>query len=403
MADDSKKTLFRKIVVPTDDAKKKFLVGKTPPFVGKPVELSIRPDKGNFTIGRIEGHDFQIPFETVSSNHCKITIDGDTFLIEDTNSSNGTFINNNPLEPGKAYPLNHANVVKFDCYEFIFIDSAREDLMETLKLHEKPGALVIGLYSPKGGTGLSSVAVNLAYSLAEMSKKKVAIADFNFSFGDILTYSLGKIGPSVFNLIQEPNIHGEMIAKYLTKGQGYDYLAAPAKAEDAERVNNWGKENPMLIRKAIWALKSQFDFVILDMKNDLDDVTLTAWEDSNIIYLTGSPEIGHMLALRKVLDVMDKLHYDDKKVKVLINRMGRENTLGGEEIKKFLKRDFVSLPHSPTDAILTSHMGQLYVKEQPTCALSQSVQNLARSIRGEEVQAVEGGGLFSKLKNILGF
>jgi hypothetical protein len=51
MSDESKKTVFRRVVVP-EELKKKFLVGNTPPFLGKPVEL---PVGSAFTIGREKG------------------------------------------------------------------------------------------------------------------------------------------------------------------------------------------------------------------------------------------------------------------------------------------------------------------------------------------------------------
>ena len=403
MSDESKKTVFRKIVVPQESAGKKiFLVGNTPPFVGKTYEIRISASKGAFSIGRVEGNDLHIPFETVSSNHAKITeIDGDLF-ISDNESSNGTSLNSNPIEPLKPYPLNHKDIVKFDTYEYIVVDSSRSDLWETLKPLSREGTLMISVYGPKGGTGISSVTINLAKTLAAHSQKKVAIADFNFYFGDILTYSCGKVGPSIFNLIQETNITGEMIERYLVKGPGYNYLAAPAKAEDAARVSDWGAANPNLIQKILWSLTAGHDFVLVDLKNTLDDITLTVLEMSNMVFCVGHPEIGHMLALRKVLDVFDKLKYPEAKVKVLINRMAREGTLGEAEIKSFLKKDFVSLPNAPEDAILSSHSGQLYVDTRPESPLSKGIDNLARMIRGEEMQVVSAG-IFDKLKSILGF
>jgi MinD-like ATPase involved in chromosome partitioning or flagellar assembly len=403
MSDESKKTVFRKIVVPQETAGKKvFLVGNTPPFVGKTYELTISPAKGGFTIGRVEGNELHIPFETVSSSHAKITSQEGEFYISDTNSSNGTSLNGNPIEPMKPHQLNHKDLIKFDTYEFIVVDSSRSDLWETLKPLSRDGALTIALYSPKGGTGLSSITINLAKMLAKHSQKKVAIADFNFFFGDILTYSCGKVGPSIFNLIQETNITGEMLDRYLTKGPGYNYLAAPSKAEDADRVNEWGTKNANLIQKILWSLTTNHDFVLIDLKNSLDDISLTALELSNMVFCVGHPEIGHMLAMRKVLDVFDKLKYPETKVKVLINRMGREGTLGENEIKSFLKKDFTSLPNSPDDAILSSHAGQLYVDSRPECPLAQGVENLARMIRGEEMKAVSVG-VFDKLRSILGF
>jgi len=391
MADESKKTVFRRVVVPAEE-KKKFLVGNTPPFLGRPYELP----QGEFTIGREEGRELQIPNDMVSRLHARITFQDGKHFITDNESSNGTSVNNKMLTPKEPCQLNHTDVLKIDAFEFIFVDTARADLWETLKPLSREGAQIITLYSPKGGVGLTSIAVNLAHALTLSSKKKVAIADLNLRFGDLVTYSVGKIGLSIHELAQEPEITGEKIGKYLMAGPGYSYLPAPSKTEYAELIK------ADHIRKILWSLEAKHEFVIVDLKNEIDDVSLTAWELSNLIYVVGKPEIGHLLALKKILEIMHQLKYPETKVRVLINLLGREGTVGSEEIKALLKRDFLSLPFCPEDAVLTSNGGKLFMEERPSSALSLGIAALAGDVCGIKTQAPEGG-LFSKLKSILGF
>ncbi len=44
---------------------------------------------------------------------------------------------------------------------------------------------VIALYSPKGGVGVSTIAVNLALALKETTSQRVALVDTNLQFGDV--------------------------------------------------------------------------------------------------------------------------------------------------------------------------------------------------------------------------
>jgi MinD-like ATPase involved in chromosome partitioning or flagellar assembly len=391
MADESKKTVFRRVVVPEEE-KKKYLVGNTPPFLGKPFELT----SNDFTIGREEGRDLQVPSEMVSRLHATIAPKDGQYLIVDNDSSNGTFLNNAPLEAMKPHVLNHRDVIKCDAFEFIFIDTACADLWQTLKPLSREGTQIIAVYSPKGGTGVTSIALNLAASLASSTKKSVAVADFDLRFGDVLTFSVGKPGLSIYDLIREPDITGETIGRFLQQGPGFSYLPAPSKLEYAELVK------VDHIKKILWSLEAKFDFVIVDLKNEIDDLSIMAWELANQIVVVGNPEIGHMLALRKVLDVMNQFKYPETKVKLVINRVGRTGTLNIEEIKGFMKREFLTIPNSPEDAALTSHAGQLFVKERPDGSLAKALRDLEHSLRGEDVVA-EQGGIFSKLKSILGF
>jgi pSer/pThr/pTyr-binding forkhead associated (FHA) protein len=49
--------------------------------------------KAEYTVGRLPDNDIIIDHPAVSGHHCKITLVGDTFFIEDLKSSNGVFLN----------------------------------------------------------------------------------------------------------------------------------------------------------------------------------------------------------------------------------------------------------------------------------------------------------------------
>lgn len=391
MADESKKTVFRRVVVAPEE-KKKYLVGNTPPFLGKPFELSAT----QLTIGREEGRTLQLPSDMVSRHHATILCEDGTFFLRDENSANGTFVNGAQIEAGSRVKLSHRDIIKFDTFEFIFVDSAQSDLWETLKPLDRAGSKVISLYSPKGGSGLSTLSVNLAHELGRISGKKTAVCDLDLRFGDVLTYAGGKPGKGIYELSQaESEITGDSIKKYLATGDGFTYLAAPTQTEYAEliKVDH--------VKKALWSLEAEHDFVIVDLKHEIDDLTIQAWEMSASIWIVAKPEIGQLLALKRVLTIMDKLKYPESKVRVIINGVGRETTMSEPELKEtFPKRQLFILPYSPNEAVLTSHTGKLFASGGGK--LAAAVSDLARTILGEEV-GPRSEGLFSKLKSILGF
>lgn len=392
MSDDSKKTVFRKVVIP-DEVKKKFLVGNTPPYLGKPFELSASEE---FSIGREEGRTLQLGSDMVSRLHATICLKDGKCILVDNDSSNGTFLNSNKITANEAYVLSHRDIIKFDTFEFIFVDTAEGDLWQTLKPLSREGSQIISFYSPKGGTGISTIIVNLARALTEKAEKKVAVVDLDLRFGDILTYSMGKSGATIIELINEHEITPEIIGNYLHKGPGYDYLQAPKKTELAELVN------AHQVKSILWSLQNKYDFVLVDLKSEIDDISITAWELSNLIFITAVPEIGHLLAAKRVMEIMNTFKFPESKVRLLMNKMGREGCINEEEVKSFMKRDIFSLPYDPDDAVLTSNHGKQLLAEKPGCPLSNGLINLQKSMVGEEVVAVEGG-IFSKLKSMLGF
>lgn len=392
MSDDSKKTVFRKVVIP-DEEKKKFLVGNTPPYLGKPFELSAAE---GFTIGREEGRTLQLGSDMVSRLHATIEVKSGKVILVDNDSSNGTFLNNNRIPSSEAHVLSHRDIIKFDTFEFIFIDTAEGDLWQTLKPLSREGSQIISFYSPKGGTGISSIIVNLASALSGNSDRKVAVVDLDLRFGDVLTYSLGKSGPSIIELINEQEITPENIQKYLHTGPCYDYLQAPKKTELAELVNAHH------VKSILWSLQNKYDFVLVDLKSEIDDISITAWELSNLIYITAVPEIGHLLAARRIIEIMNTFKFPESKVKLLLNKMGREGCISEEEVQAFMKREIITLQYAPEDAVLTSNHGKLLLNEKPASPFAAGISNLGKAIVGEEIVTVEGG-IFAKLKSVLGF
>jgi pSer/pThr/pTyr-binding forkhead associated (FHA) protein len=63
------------------------------------------------TIGRVDVNTFQIAETSVSSHHCEVLLRGSDVVIKDLNSTNGTFINDQPvtgesvLKPGQKLRL----------------------------------------------------------------------------------------------------------------------------------------------------------------------------------------------------------------------------------------------------------------------------------------------------------
>lgn len=389
MNEDSKKTVFRRVIVPEED-KKKFLVGNTPPYLGKPFEI---PAGIDFTIGREEERTLQLASDMVSRLHAILRSEDGKCSLIDKGSSNGTFLNSEKIPEETSITLNHKDIVKFDTFEFIYVDTSCGDLWQTLKPLSREGSQIVSFYSPKGGTGITSIVVNLA-GLLSKEGNKVVVVDLDLRFGDITAFVSGKPAVTINELIKEQEITSENIKKYLSKANGFDYLQAPKRTELAELIS------ANHVKSILWSLQVDYDYVLVDLKSEIDDISITSWELSNLVYIVANPEVGHMLATKKIIEIMNKFKFPESKVKVLINKIGREGTIDEEGSRAFLKRDVVTLPYAPNDAVITSNQGKLIV-EQTSGPLAKGYKNLQKIIVGEEV-IKEEGGVFAKLKSILG-
>ncbi len=86
-------------------------------------------DNSRLTIGRKEGNDIVLPFRNVSSFHAIIECIGGVLFLEDLNSTNGTFLNEERIQ-GRVSVKNNDRI-KFASYEFLVdfqIDSSHKNI-----------------------------------------------------------------------------------------------------------------------------------------------------------------------------------------------------------------------------------------------------------------------------------
>ncbi len=76
-------------------------------------------DKDTMSVGRKPDNDVVIDNPAVSGHHCKVTLAGDTFFVEDLNSTNGVFVNGKKV---MKYGLKHNDVIGVVKHTLVFID-----------------------------------------------------------------------------------------------------------------------------------------------------------------------------------------------------------------------------------------------------------------------------------------
>lgn len=81
-------------------------------------ERSCELKVGKTTVGRVEDNAFQISEPSVSSHHCEISLLGTVVTVKDLDSTNGTFIDGDPvketvLKPGQTLRLGQVEL-RFD-------------------------------------------------------------------------------------------------------------------------------------------------------------------------------------------------------------------------------------------------------------------------------------------------
>ena len=194
---------------------------------------------------------------------------------------------------------------------------------------------ILTVFSNKGGLGKTTIAVNLALSLSEITKKPVALVDLNLQLGDITTFL--DIMPRQTIVDIAKNI-GRVDATYLETSlaefrhvNSHVYvLADPLNVEEAEEVT------AEQINTVLTVLKATFEYVIIDTTTSFDSKTLTALDLADQILLVSMVNLPNIRSSQRVLNLFDRLGYDRQKVKLLINRYLPDDEITIQDVEETL-------------------------------------------------------------------
>lgn len=104
-------------------------------------------EKQRTTIGRGASNDIRLDDELVSKEHAALEIvsteEGVTFLIQDLNSTNHTFVNDSLVE---LYKLKDGDLIRIGMSDFRFISQDPDSMDETAQLYKTwiPGVFYTG-------------------------------------------------------------------------------------------------------------------------------------------------------------------------------------------------------------------------------------------------------------------
>ena len=194
---------------------------------------------------------------------------------------------------------------------------------------------IVTIYSPKGGTGCTTIAVNLAIALHN-EDTRVVLVDGNLQFGDVAIFvnEQGKntildIAPRVDEL--DPDIVQSIMIKH--EPSGIHILAAPQRPELAEKVSA-GQ-----FSKVLEYLKQLYAYVVVDTVPVLTDITLAAIDASDSIVLISTQDIPAIKNTRLFLDLSETLGVPRERIIFVMNRFDKRIAITPERIGENLKQE----------------------------------------------------------------
>ncbi len=208
---------------------------------------------------------------------------------------------------------------------------------------------VFTFFSTKGGVGKTTLAVNLAVSLAQ-DKKRVAVIDLDLQFGDIGMMFNVTPRRTVSELVGDiPIMDMDILQSYLiTHSSGVQVLPAPLRPEYAEFVT------PEHIEKIIGVLRETYDYIIIDTPASYSEMVLMSLDAADTILLIMTLDLPTLKNMKICVETMEQLNYPSSKYKLILNRAGEEYGLRYRDIPNILKVPIAFFMQTDEEIILNS-------------------------------------------------
>jgi pilus assembly protein CpaE len=253
----------------------------------------------------------------------------------------------------------------------------------------EPGT-VVAVFSPKGGVGRTTVAVNMAVAAATELGKKVVLVDGSFQFGDVgVLLNLNPKNKSIADLVPELEQAGHEVESIdtfvINHSAGIRVLLAPPSPEMAELIT------PSGVKRVIESLRLSHDLVVVDCTAFFNDTTLAILDSADTILTMLSLEITSIKNMRLFLEVTEQLGYESGKIRLVLNRADSALGIRVADVEHSIGRKVDdTIVSDGRSVVYALNRGVPFFLSNREAQVSQDILRLAKAVTGERAQVASG-------------
>lgn len=277
------------------------------------------------------------------------------------------------------------------------------------------GAAEISVFfSPKGGVGTTTLAVNTAVLLAgggapptpqaarsetAIPSSRVLLIDLDLQFGQVATHLnlTPRYDIAALAVDDQALADPELARSYLTAhSSGLMVLAAPTSPEADFRVTLDEVERMVAI------LRPMFDHIVIDLGSRLDPRALWVLEQADAHFFVLFPEIAALRAASLLMAFLAETTPLQARTHIVVNHVFPKELLKTRDVENLLRaRPAAEIPYTEVEMIRSVNEGVPLVIGRPASPTAAALRRLAQVVIGIQEQAPadrkpERRGLFGR-------
>jgi pilus assembly protein CpaE len=238
---------------------------------------------------------------------------------------------------------------------------------------------LIALLAPSGGSGSSTLAVNVAAALAK-EHDRCALIDLKLHAGDLAplldlrpTYSLADLCLSVARM--DRSLFERTLVPH---SSGIHLLAPPRTLADLTHITPEGVEQAL-----IQAL-SAFPYVVVDLDHSFHEEQTIALRQADVVLLVLRLDFTSLRNCRRTLEHLEQIGVEREKVRLVVNRYGQPKEIAASKAEEALGLKVTHyIPDDPKTVNRANNNGVPLIVEAPAARISRNIVKLAASVNGQ--------------------
>lgn len=248
---------------------------------------------------------------------------------------------------------------------------------------------IITVGGVSGGVGCTSLAINLACTLAQNERNSVALIDLDLALGDadvwldiIPDYTIQDVAENITRLDYS------LLKRSLTKHEcGAFLLPRPVQLDETTMIT------PDELRRVLTLLKATFTHLVIDISKSFGPLDMAAINASDVTFLVTQLDLPCLRNVVRMIQFFDQVEGLADKIQVVVNRLGLDDTqislnkaltTIGREIAWEVPNDYATMVDSRNNGVPLVSQPQ-----SQKSRVSKAIAKIAASLDGSKVATDE--------------
>jgi pilus assembly protein CpaE len=232
----------------------------------------------------------------------------------------------------------------------------------------------IAVYSPRGGSGCTTIATNLAIALYAETNQRVLLVGGKLFFGHLGIMLNIRTNNTIADLIPHAtNMDESLVHDVVTRhASGIYVLVDPFDIQIAQGIR------PQDLFNVMQGLQRMYDIVVVDVGTTLNDNTVTIMDMADLILLVTTPDLASLHDTTRFTQITKALAYPQEKIQYILNRTDLQGGVKTKDVLPVVNQGYFPIPDGGSNVVRSINRGVPLILRYPRNPVSRALHKLAQ-------------------------